>query len=103
MLMTSGILTAVGGMLIWHTYLIATAQGTIDFHKNRASAAAAVQNGHAWKNMHHLGWAQNWQERFDARGPFWRILWLLPRLKPHGGDGYNFRVNAAWAPLATRV
>jgi hypothetical protein len=103
MLMVSGILAAVGGMLIWHTYLIATAQGTIDFHKNRATAANATKAGHAWKNIHHLGWTRNWQERFDERGRLWPLLWLLPRIKPHQGDGYNFRVDATWVPLASRV
>jgi hypothetical protein len=94
LLLTSTIVFAVGGMAIWQAYLVLTAQGTVDFHKNREAAANAARWGHTWRNVHDLGMARNWQERFDARGRFWMITWLLPRLAPHRGCGFEFPLAA---------
>ena len=93
-LLTATSTFAVGGMLVWHTYLVLTAQGTVDFHKNRAAAADAARGGYAWKNIHDLGCAKNWQERFDARGQFWMLTWMLPRLSRHRGCGYELPLAA---------
>ena len=94
LLLTGTILFAVGGMLAWHTYLVLTAQGTIDFQKNRDSAAKAAHYGYTWRNVHDLGPARNWQERFDVRGRLWAVAWLLPRLARHRGSGAQLPLAA---------
>lgn len=38
LMLTSCVVLVIGGMLIWHTYLVLSAQGTIDFQKNRIAA-----------------------------------------------------------------
>lgn len=96
LLLSPTILVAVGGMLAWHTYLVLTAQGTIDFQQNREAAASAARCGHSWMNIHDLGMVRNWQERFDEKGRFWMLTWLLPRLSRHRGCGYELPM----APVA---
>jgi hypothetical protein len=92
LLLPEAVVLAVGGMLLWHTYLVLTAQGTIDFQKNRDEAAEARQQGRVWRNVHDLGPARNWQERFDAQGRWWMLTWLLPRLGRHRGNGCQLPV-----------
>jgi len=87
-LLAGGTSLAIGGMLAWHTYLVLTAQGTVEFYSNKMRAWESRKRGAAWANVYHLGWARNWQERFDVRGPGWWLLWALPRLQPHSGNGY---------------
>ena len=103
LLLTACIVLAVGGMLLWHTYLVATAQGTVDFQRNRAAAAEAAAVGRPWRNTHDLGFRRNWQQRFDERGRLWALEWAMPRLRRHGGDGFNFQTDRPWTALATRV
>lgn len=83
------VVLVVGGMLLWHVYLVLTAQGTIDVHTNRNAARAAKAKGKAWKNVFDLGFKRNWQERFDCRGRLWWLSWLFPRLSPPKGNGYQ--------------
>lgn len=103
LLLTACILVAVGGMLLWHAYLVATAQGTVDFQRNRAAAAEAASMGRPWRNMHDLGFKRNWQQRFDERGALWALTWAMPRLRPHSGDGFNFPIDRPRVALATLV
>jgi hypothetical protein len=86
------VVLVVGGMLLWHTYLVLTAQGTIDVQSNRAAARAAAAQGLKWCNVFHLGLAKNWQERFDSRGRLWWLRWSFPRLSPPRGNGYQHTV-----------
>lgn len=95
LLLTTTILFAVGGMLVWHTYLVLTAQGTVDFYKNQQSAASAARWGQTWQNVHNLGLVRNWQERFDARGRLWMLVWMLPRLSKHRGCGFKLPIAAS--------
>lgn len=97
------VVLVVGGMLLWHVYLVLTAQGTIDVHSNRSAARAARAKGKTWRNVFDLGYKRNWQERFDSRGRWWWVTWLLPRLSPPKGNGYQHVVAKAsleWASTA---
>ena len=38
LMLTWCVALVIGGMLAWHTYLVLSAQGTIDFQKNRMAA-----------------------------------------------------------------
>lgn len=87
MLLCATVALAVGGMLLWHTYLVLTAQGTIDFHQFRADSHDAALRGFKWRNPFDLGPKRNWQERFDAHGRWWALSWLCPRLTPRSGNG----------------
>jgi hypothetical protein len=97
------VVLVVGGMLIWHIYLVLTAQGTIDVHSNRSASRAAKAQGKPWKNVFDLGFKRNWQERFDSRGRLWWLTWLLPRLSPPKGNGYQHviaKTPLEWASTA---
>jgi predicted small integral membrane protein len=83
---------AVGGMLAFHTYLIATAQGTIDLYRNRAAARAARKRGVPWRNVYDLGVVRNWQERFEVTGRLWWLMWVLPRSAPPLANGIQIPV-----------
>ena len=79
---------ALGGMLAWHTYLVLTAQGTIEFYSNRLAAWEARKRGLTWVNIYDVGFVRNWQDRFDVKGRWWWLTWALPRLRAHSRNGY---------------
>lgn len=92
LMMSGGIAWAIGFMLFWHTYLVLTAQGTIDFYNNRMDAYEARQLGHTWINVYDNGCVQNWKHRFDVDGALWWIRWTLPRVRPRRGNGCVFPI-----------
>lgn len=61
-LMLSGsIAVAVGGLLVWHTFLIVTGQGTIDFIENFQAWNEARKAGRPWRNPYDQGWIKNFK------------------------------------------
>lgn len=90
LMMSGGISWAIGFMLAWHTYLVLTAQGTIDFYNNRMDAFEARENGQVWVNIYDVGYVRNWKHRFDVDGALWWIKWTLPRLQKRQGNGCSF-------------
>mmetsp|Transcript_65703 Transcript_65703/g.207923 ORF Transcript_65703/g.207923 Transcript_65703/m.207923 type:complete len:396 (+) Transcript_65703:1068-2255(+) len=78
-------------LLAFHTYLVLTAQGTIDFYRNLHERGEAKKRGEAWANPWDLGARKNWCETFDVSGTWWWwALWAAPRLRRRGGSGTSF-------------
>ncbi|CAG8433972.1 2558_t:CDS:2 [Diversispora eburnea] len=46
---------ALGGMCLWHYYLILTAQTTVEFYNNSYAKSAAKSKGEVYKNPYNLG------------------------------------------------
>jgi len=80
--MTLSVMIAVGMLLIWHLYLVFTAQTTIEVYYNRNKARHAHMRGETYHNEYDLGFVKNWQIFF---GP--SKLWFMPTQKPPPGDG----------------
>lgn len=52
---------AVGNLLLWHTFLIATGQGTIDFLDNFRKWKDAFKEGRKWRNPYSQGFVNNFK------------------------------------------
>ncbi len=70
------IFLAVGGMLAWQTYLIASAQTTIEVYQNRYMSRHSAIAGRVWRNPFDLGMRRNWAVIFGP-SPF-PLAWALP-------------------------
>jgi palmitoyltransferase len=68
---------AVLTLLGFHTYLLLTAQTTIEFHANWASRRKAKKLNKKWKNPYDLGWKRNVQQVYGA-GTSWFWSLILP-------------------------
>jgi len=77
-------------MLVWQSYLVLTAQTTIEFYYNRTRISAAHKQGKHWRNPFDLGVGNNFQIFFGTReSKFW-FSWLLPWGVVLPGDGTSF-------------
>lgn len=85
---------AVGLLLAWHTFLIATNQTTVEWYANATksqSAASSRQRLHAQLQDTHefnLGLATNWSLVFGVKP--WDLRWLLPSMAPPPGNGVEY-------------
>jgi len=73
---------AVGLFLAFHTYLIITAQTTLEFHFNTFGPRRKKQN------IYNLGARKNWHAVF-GNGKYF-FSWALPSWKPPPGDGFEY-------------
>lgn len=79
---------AVGLLLAFHTYLILSAQTTIEFYYNKFSSKARKYRGEVFLNEFDLGRRKNWHAVFgNGRYSF---SWMLPNLAPPPGDGFEY-------------
>ena len=89
--LTLSVLFALTLFLVWHAFLVATNQTTIEFYSNRFAASDARARGEVWRNPYNLGMRGNFEQVFGmSRHP---LSWLLPSLKPPPGDGMEFPQN----------
>ena len=89
--LTLSVLFALTLFLVWHAFLVATNQTTIEFYSNRFDASDARARGEVWRNPYNLGMRGNFEQVFGmSRHP---LSWLLPSLKPPPGDGMEFPQN----------
>jgi len=79
---------AVGLLLAFHTYLIISAQTTIEFYFNKFSGRARKHRGEVFLNEFDLGRRKNWHGVFGA-GKYW-FSWMLPSLAAPPGDGFEY-------------
>lgn len=89
-IMSAAILIALTVLLVWHVYLVATSQSTIDFYSNRQSRREARREGKVWANTFDMGVRQNFKNVFEVEGPWWCLLMVLPRASPLKGNGIHF-------------
>jgi len=79
---------AVGGMFLWHLYLIYSQQTTIEFYVNQLIKRQAAAQNYIWANKFNVGLHKNFDAVFGHNSLWWR--WLLPSTKPPPGDGITF-------------
>jgi len=94
-MLSLSVLFALSLFVVWHAYLVATNQTTIEFYANRLDAMEARQAGEVWRNPYSLGMRANFEQVFGlSRRSF---SWLLPSLKVPPGDGMEFPTNPGGA------
>jgi len=95
--LTLSILFALTLFMLWHGYLVATNQTTIEFYSNRMDAADAKKRGQQWINPYSVGMRPNFEQVFGMSRNV--LTWLLPSWRPPPGDGMDFPLNPSgqWA------
>ena len=94
-MLSLSVLFALTLFILWHTYLVATNQTTIEFYSNRLDMMDARQAGEVWRNPYSLGVRGNFEQVFGlSRHVF---SWLLPSFKTPPGDGMEFPTNPGGA------
>jgi palmitoyltransferase len=58
------VLFALTLFILWHAYLVATNQTTIEFYSNRMDASDARRNGQRWVNPYSVGPRGNFEQVF---------------------------------------
>jgi len=82
---------AVGILLFWHVYLIATGQTTIEWYNNRMHTADARKRGATYANPWDLGFVSNVGMVLGTRSdPFKWMWWIWPTRALPPGDGLTF-------------
>ncbi|KAI8817729.1 DHHC palmitoyltransferase-domain-containing protein [Fimicolochytrium jonesii] len=82
---------AMGGFLAWHTFLVATAQTTIEYYSNQYEAYEAKACGEIFYNEYDMGPRRNFANFFNIgpRYKWWTVL--LPIPIPAQGDGLHMQ------------
>ena len=62
--LTLSVLFALTLFILWHTYLVATNQTTIEFYSNRMDSAEARRRGERWVNPFSIGMRGNFEQVF---------------------------------------
>jgi palmitoyltransferase len=104
--LTVGIAVVI--ILVFHIYLILTAQTTIEFHGNWVKKAQCKLRKIPFKYPYSLGWKRNLQQVF---GSGMVILWFLPSIRepeflpiPLKGDkGVRERIRLAYFVESNRL
>jgi palmitoyltransferase len=87
---------AILGMALWHTWLIATGQTTIEHHINSYKKAEARYSGQPFTNEFDLGTVRNFQEffnigahRYQSLISHWITVFIPMRVSPRT-DGRSY-------------
>ncbi|RHZ45174.1 hypothetical protein Glove_688g39 [Diversispora epigaea] len=82
---------ALGGMCLWHYYLVLTAQTTVEFYNNSYAKSAAKSKGEVYKNPYNLGPLINLCQFFNVgnnyKYPIYTIFLPIPTL-PNGNGKF---------------
>ena len=76
---------AVLALLLWHVYLVLSAQTTIEYYANRMKANRMRAKGQIWRNPFDQGWRRNWENVFGEGSLYFG--WMLPTTTLAAGDG----------------
>ena len=98
--LTLSVLFALTLFIVWHVYLVATNQTTIEFYSNRMDASDARRRGERWVNPFSIGARGNFEQVFGMSRNVG--LWLLPSRKPPPGDGMDFPMSPDLVPEPAR-
>ncbi|KAJ3145695.1 hypothetical protein HDU89_006930 [Geranomyces variabilis] len=80
---------AMGGFLAWHTWLVATAQTTIEYYNNQVASMVARSTGEPFFNEYDHGTARNFRVFLNiGPRPWWSVL--IPRPVQPRGDGIRW-------------
>jgi len=77
-------------MLAWQSYLVLSAQTTIEFYFNRTAVGEAKKFGKFYRNPFDLGVGNNFQNFFGTRETRFWFSWLLPGGVKLTGDGVTY-------------
>ncbi|CDH57151.1 zf-dhhc-domain-containing protein [Lichtheimia corymbifera JMRC:FSU:9682] len=80
----------IGGLCLWHYYLIVTAQTTVEFYNNHYDKKQCKRMGEVFVNMYSFGFKENLRRFFNVceRFPWYTILYPVPI--PPRGNGRVF-------------
>lgn len=84
--MASGI--AVGTLLGWHCYLVATNQTTVEFYVNMHEKRDAIERGEVYKNPFDNGWKKNLGRVFGDDSQLLVLKILIPNFSPPSEPQY---------------
>ncbi|CAG8521096.1 7725_t:CDS:2 [Paraglomus brasilianum] len=86
---------ALGGMCLWHYYLVVSAQTTVEFYNNRYAKSEARRRGEVFVNPYSLGAVNNLKQFFNVgrnyKYPIYTIF--LPIPIPPSGNGKVWEKN----------
>ena len=88
LLLSFSVSIAVALLLGFHTYLIVTAQTTIEFYTNRALAMRSKFEGQMFINDYDLGVTRNWEQIFGKSK--YPLQWAMPTSKKPPGNGITW-------------
>ncbi|KAI7887601.1 DHHC palmitoyltransferase-domain-containing protein [Mucor mucedo] len=76
---------AIGGLCVWHYYLIFTAQTTVEFYNNYYDKGVCKSQGEIFVNMYDFGACQNFKRFFNVGDTYpWYTLFLPVPIPPKG-------------------
>ncbi|KAI7874588.1 zf-DHHC-domain-containing protein [Lichtheimia hyalospora FSU 10163] len=80
----------IGGLCLWHYYLIITAQTTVEFYNNHYDKKQCKRMGEVFVNMYSFGFKENLRRFFNVceRFPWYTVLYPVPI--PPRGNGRVF-------------
>jgi len=99
-IITISVVCAVGLLLAFHTYLILSAQTTIEFYYNKFSGRARRHRAELFLNEFDLGRRKNWHAVFGA-GKY-SFSWMLPSWSPPPGDGFEYSTRSEMFRMDSR-
>ena len=88
-MLSLSVLFALTLFILWHTYLVATNQTTIEFYSNRMDAMEARREGRTFRNQYSLGYRANAEQVFGPRTRSYLGWTLVSRTRPPG-DGVDW-------------
>ncbi|CAG8485045.1 3381_t:CDS:2 [Paraglomus occultum] len=85
---------ALGGMCLWHYYLVVSAQTTVEFYNNRYAKSEAKRRGEAFVNPYSFGIVNNFKQFFNVGSNYPIYTIFLPIPIPPSGNGKVWQKNA---------
>ncbi|CAO3594557.1 unnamed protein product [Absidia cylindrospora] len=81
---------ALGGLCLWHYYLVITAQTTVEFYSNHYEKGVAKSQGEIFVNMYSFGYCENVRRFFNIgdKYPWYTVFYPVPI--PPKGNGRQF-------------
>lgn len=92
--LTIAIFVAMSILFFWQTYLMLTAQTSIEFYINQSRTRSMKRRGLVYKNPYDLGIRRNFQQFFGMDSNRWWFMWLLPGGPRQVGNGILWKTRS---------
>ncbi|KAI9317282.1 DHHC palmitoyltransferase-domain-containing protein [Dichotomocladium elegans] len=91
---------AIGGLCLWHYYLVLTAQTTVEFYNNYYDKQQARRQGEVFVNMYDFGFKENLRRFFNVcdKFPWYTVFYPIPI--PPRGSGISYEKCDAFYMLS---